>query len=54
MPQFHVLFSFSGTATVEADTMEEADAMVEEMRDDELFDLCGDGFGIQSTEEVED
>jgi biotin-(acetyl-CoA carboxylase) ligase len=48
---YTVSFTFGATIRVEAESEEEAEAMVEDMETQKLIDLAADGFEIQSVEE---
>ena len=55
LPRFKVSYSFSATIFVEAEDATEAEAKVENMPTEELFDKnCQDGFSVEYVEEVED
>lgn len=46
-----VSFTFGAAIQVEAESPEEAEALVEDMETQDLMDLAADGFEIQTVEE---
>lgn len=49
--RYNVLFTFGGCISVEAESIEDAEALVEEKDDEELLPLCLSGFAVQAIEE---
>ena len=52
--KYNVNFTFGGCVEVEADSEEMAESVVAEMDDCNLWEICEDGFEIQSVEELPD
>ena len=48
---YYVSFTFGAAISVEAESEDEAEELVEEMETKELMDLAADGFEIQGVEE---
>jgi hypothetical protein len=47
----YVTYTFGASIRVEAESEDEAEALVEDMENQELMDLAADGFEIQGVEE---
>jgi hypothetical protein len=48
---YYVAYTFGASIRVDAESENEAEALVEDMENQELMDLAADGFEIQSVEE---
>ena len=48
---YYVAYTFGASIRVEAESEDEAEALVEDMENQELMDLAADGFEIQGVEE---
>ena len=48
---YYVSFTFGASVRVEAESEDEAEALVEDMETQVLLDLASDGFDIQNVEE---
>jgi len=48
---YYVSYTFGASIRVEAESEDEAEALVEDMENQELMDLAADGFEIQNVTE---